>query len=148
MIDEFKKIHNNNLNTQNKSNESALSINLLNNNSQTKLKKYAVSKNKILVVDKFNKANDVNQVDIIDQTNVINQVNVINQITVTTKLWNHQEKVRSQIITAINKFNQRGFGDASDVGSGKTLTALSIPSHRANSVYSKLILNYIFFHFI
>lgn len=49
-----------------------------------------------------------------------------NKIKIKTKLWTHQEKVREQIIFGIDKFNQRGFGDASEVGSGKTLTALSI----------------------
>lgn len=49
-----------------------------------------------------------------------------NKIKIKTKLWTHQEKVREQVISGITKFNQRGFGDASEVGSGKTLTALSI----------------------
>ncbi len=45
---------------------------------------------------------------------------------IKTKLWEHQIKVRDMITGNIIRFNQKGFGDASEVGSGKTLTALSI----------------------
>ncbi len=44
---------------------------------------------------------------------------------VKTRLWEHQVKVRDMISNGIIKYNQRGFGDASEVGSGKTLTAIS-----------------------
>lgn len=96
MINELKKIHIDN-------------ELIKTNNSQTIFpKKNQTEKNNIIVV------------------NDIDNINTNNQFIVKTKLWNHQEKVCSEIITGINKFNQRGFGDASDVGSGKTLTALSI----------------------
>ena len=45
---------------------------------------------------------------------------------INTKLWSHQENIKNRIINGINKYNQKGFGDASSVGSGKTLTALSV----------------------
>ena len=45
---------------------------------------------------------------------------------ITTKLWDHQKKSVSKIIDGLAIDKRRGFGDASDVGSGKTLTALSI----------------------
>lgn len=47
--------------------------------------------------------------------------------TVTTKLWNHQRQTTNKIIDGI-KLGRRGFGDASCVGSGKTLTAISVMS--------------------
>lgn len=45
-------------------------------------------------------------------------------LTLKTKLWNHQEKSINKIMYDIKNFNKKGFGDASDVGSGKTLTAI------------------------
>ncbi len=55
-----------------------------------------------------------------DNSNVNSQIKMIK-----TQLWEHQIKVRDMVINNVLKFNQRGFGDASEVGSGKTLTALS-----------------------
>lgn len=52
-------------------------------------------------------------------------LNTNNKQIIKTNLWNHQIKVRDMIYNGIIKYNQRGFGDASEVGSGKTLTALS-----------------------
>ncbi len=64
---------------------------------------------------------------------------------IKTKLWSHQIKVRDMIVNSIVKFNQRGFGDASEVGSGKTLTALScielINRFSPNSNYLILVPN-------
>ena len=48
-------------------------------------------------------------------------------IKIITKLWDHQKKTVDEIIYKISK-GRRGFGDASNVGMGKTLTALSIMS--------------------
>ena len=50
-----------------------------------------------------------------------NQLNFIK-----TKLWKHQEDIRDMIISGINLWGQKGWGDASNVGSGKTLTGLSV----------------------
>lgn len=52
-------------------------------------------------------------------------------IKLNTKLWNHQEQTVHFIIQNI-KDGKRGFGDASNVGAGKTLTALVT----AFSIYS------------
>lgn len=68
----------------------------------------------------------INDLKTVLKNNTDNKIIKTNQIKIKTKLWGHQEKVRNQIITCINNFNQRGFGDASEVGSGKTLTALSV----------------------
>ena len=46
--------------------------------------------------------------------------------TIRSKLWDHQSKTASKIINGMTIENRKGFGDASDVGSGKTLTSLSI----------------------
>jgi hypothetical protein len=45
---------------------------------------------------------------------------------ITTNLWYHQKQTRDRIIDGIFLFNKKGFGDASNVGSGKTLTILSV----------------------
>eukprot|EP00924_Labyrinthula_sp_SR-Ha-C_P008017 snap_masked-scaffold_11-processed-gene-0.8-mRNA-1 protein AED:0.46 eAED:0.46 QI:0/0/0/0.5/1/1/2/0/1260 len=44
---------------------------------------------------------------------------------ITTKLWKHQEEGRARLVLGV-KAGRRGFADASTVGSGKTLTALSV----------------------
>lgn len=46
--------------------------------------------------------------------------------SIKTKLWNHQSKTIDKIVYGMTVENRKGFGDASDVGSGKTLTALGI----------------------
>lgn len=43
---------------------------------------------------------------------------------IKTKLWEHQSKSIDKIIYGITVERRKGFGDASDVGAGKTLTAL------------------------
>ena len=48
-------------------------------------------------------------------------------IKIKTKLWEHQRNTVTKIIDGI-KFGRKGFGDASCVGAGKTLTALSVMS--------------------
>ncbi|BCS82730.1 helicase [Cotonvirus japonicus] len=44
---------------------------------------------------------------------------------IITKLWDHQQETVNTILTGF-KSGRHGFGDASDVGSGKTLTSISI----------------------
>ncbi|AVG46627.1 putative helicase [Acanthamoeba polyphaga mimivirus] len=51
---------------------------------------------------------------------------------IKTKLWDHQLETVNTIIAGF-KSGQHGFGDASDVGSGKTLTALQIAVHLIKS---------------
>lgn len=50
---------------------------------------------------------------------------------ITTPLWQHQASSVERITEELLKNGRRGFGDASDVGSGKTLTSLAILSHLA-----------------
>lgn len=46
-----------------------------------------------------------------------------------TKLWDHQKSSSLMMSQGILDLGQRGFGDASNVGSGKTLTALQTVCH-------------------
>lgn len=46
--------------------------------------------------------------------------------SITTDLWDHQVESSNKILAGFNRRNQHGFGDASDVGAGKTLTSLHI----------------------
>lgn len=48
--------------------------------------------------------------------------------TIKTSLWDHQKESVNKILAGYAT-GKRGFGDASDVGSGKTLTALTIASN-------------------
>lgn len=60
---------------------------------------------------------------------------------IKTKLWDHQEMSVTKILTGFSG-GKRGFGDASDVGSGKTLTALSIAVHliqQENEIHSGIL---------
>lgn len=78
--------------------------------------------------------------------NTINKImishNTINKnpMKIKTKLWIHQERTKQFVIDGIQKYNQRGFGDASSVGSGKTLTALSILETLDYNLHNYLIL--------
>ena len=47
-------------------------------------------------------------------------------VKITTKLWDHQQKTVDKILNDVLFLNRRGFGDASNVGAGKTLTALAV----------------------
>lgn len=58
---------------------------------------------------------------------VIKNIN-LNKTKIITKLWDHQLRTSERIIQSITKLGRYGFGDASNVGAGKTLTALSIMS--------------------
>lgn len=66
-----------------------------------------------------------------------------NNVIVKTKLWEHQEKSVNKIFNGmINSILKKGFGDASCMGAGKTLTALSIISKLYNYNIQKKITNY------
>ena len=54
------------------------------------------------------------------------------KIIVKTKLWEHQQKTVDRIFKEITLFGKTGFGDASNVGAGKTLTALSLMANLYN----------------
>ncbi len=63
-----------------------------------------------------------------DLKDIINDNEIINnkmEPRLLTKLWSHQEETVNFVITNI-KDGKRGFGDASNVGAGKSLTALTI----------------------
>lgn len=47
-------------------------------------------------------------------------------ISIKTNLWSHQEQITQNIMNLIVNYGVNGFGDASQVGSGKTLTALNV----------------------
>lgn len=49
-------------------------------------------------------------------------------VQIITPLWEHQEKTSLRIFKGLTVDRKRGFGDASHVGSGKTLCALSLLS--------------------
>jgi hypothetical protein len=53
-------------------------------------------------------------------------------IKIITPLWEHQEKTSSKFFKGMILDKKRGFGDASYVGSGKTLTTLSLLSKLYN----------------
>lgn len=59
-------------------------------------------------------------------TNLNQSITQSKKIKIITKLWPHQENTSNKIIHDIKKYQKRGFGDASEVGAGKTLTALSL----------------------
>jgi len=59
--------------------------------------------------------------------NIVNSVNV-SVPKITSKLWDHQKTSVDKIVHGMTCENKKGFGDASDVGSGKTLTALAVAS--------------------
>lgn len=48
--------------------------------------------------------------------------------TIKTKLWDHQQDASNKVYNSITNFGRKGHCDASCVGSGKTLTALSVAS--------------------
>ena len=50
---------------------------------------------------------------------------------ITTTLWQHQASSVDRITEELLKNGRKGFGDASDVGSGKTLTSLAIMNRLA-----------------
>jgi hypothetical protein len=92
-----------------------------------------VVKNVNLFKYNINKNNPeyMNMIDIIRKLAHINNKqendnDVISYPMIKTTLWNHQQKSANFILNGFIKHHKRGFGDASNVGSGKTLTALYI----------------------
>ena len=59
-------------------------------------------------------------------TKTLEQKPEVKRIDIITKLWEHQKKTSDKILERLLIYNERGFGDASNVGAGKTLTALTI----------------------
>ena len=79
---------------------------------------------------------DINH--ILNMNNTMN--NSTNNIKIKTKLWDHQMKTVNFIVSNI-MHGKRGFGDASNVGAGKTLTALAtcIELYKNFSQYNKVL---------
>ena len=64
-------------------------------------------------------------------------------IKIKTKLWDHQKTTSEQVYNGMVEMCQKGAGDASNVGAGKTLTALAIISKltkHANSNYKGFLI--------
>jgi hypothetical protein len=67
-----------------------------------------------------------------------NKDNSVAKIEIVSKLWDHQQATVDKIIKDVFILGKRGFGDASSVGSGKTLTALAIMAELYNNKKTKL----------
>ena len=68
---------------------------------------------------------------LLSKEKIIKEIEVSNTVAkvtpqIKTHLWEHQQSTANRIFEGLVKLGKRGFGDASCVGSGKTLTALSI----------------------
>lgn len=69
--------------------------------------------------------------DKVNGNNAISQIpmrHIRPDVKIITPLWEHQEKTSLKIFKGLTIDKKRGFGDASHVGSGKTLCALSLLS--------------------
>lgn len=78
-------------------------------------------------LDKINELENKKNLVVITKEDIKKDKENINKINfIKTKLWKHQANIRDMIIRGINKWGQKGWGDASNVGSGKTLTGLSV----------------------
>jgi hypothetical protein len=78
--------------------------------------------------------------DLIEKLNILSFSENANQyqdsetknIKIITKLWEHQKSTVYKILDDIFKLGRRGFGDASTVGSGKSLSGLAIMANLYN----------------
>lgn len=82
--------------------------------------KFKLNKNTAEYSDLIEKLQSLLKSDIIYQTKKLNPAKII------TNLWDHQKRTKNKIIKDIKTLGRRGFGDASNVGAGKTLTALAV----------------------
>jgi hypothetical protein len=53
-------------------------------------------------------------------------VAITGNLVIKSKLWDHQQKTVTKMVHDFLTIGRRGLGDASDVGSGKTLTSLAV----------------------
>jgi hypothetical protein len=86
----------------------------------------------------------IEDLDIICERVYIIGSEVLSSITIQTPLWNHQKDTVDFILENV-KAGKKGFGDASNVGAGKTLSALSTicelyKYNRIKKVYSLILL--------
>lgn len=68
----------------------------------------------------------INSIKLLSFSMPTNNGNIITIPKIKTTLWNHQQKTVDYIFNNIATIGRTGFGDASNVGSGKTLSAISI----------------------
>ena len=62
----------------------------------------------------------------------INKNEKFNKVDIITSLWEHQKKTSDHITNGLLKLGRKGYGDASHVGAGKTLTALTVSVNLIN----------------
>jgi hypothetical protein len=62
----------------------------------------------------------------LSQGNIVNKNIIYPKVTIPSTLWAHQKLTADKIYDGMVKYNKKGFGDASHVGAGKTLTALAL----------------------
>lgn len=62
--------------------------------------------------------------------------------TITTKLWAHQKEASGRITNGMIQLGKKGFGDASNVGAGKTLTALAVMKNILENNIKNKVTNY------
>jgi hypothetical protein len=82
------------------------------------------------------------KIDKVVSNDKINQNIIEKNIRITTSLWEHQQFTVNKIIKDAFELGRKGFGDASNVGAGKTLTALAIMAKMYNENIKKKIYNY------
>lgn len=61
----------------------------------------------------------------------------LKSVNTTSNLWEHQSKTVTRIYDGMTRLKIRGFGDASHVGAGKTLCALTLMARLYNLNYSR-----------
>jgi len=71
-----------------------------------------------------------------DQQTTVKSVDNTTQIKIKTKLWPHQQSTVTKILQDID-LGKKGLGDASNVGAGKTLTALAVMAGLYTKLYTK-----------
>jgi hypothetical protein len=76
------------------------------------------------MVPEFN--NMINKIQTILNPKLNDKIIFVKDLSIKTKLWDHQKHASDDIIYKIKTYDKKGFGDASNVGAGKTLTALSV----------------------
>lgn len=88
--------------------------------------KFGINQNTAEYIDLLNKLYKLSFVSANINSKNISKNRNISKIKITTKLWDHQQKTVDKILKDVSFLRRRGFGDASDVGAGKTLTALAV----------------------
>lgn len=109
--------------------------------TNSKIYKYWLEKVELICNSNSNKNS---QLPISDKkiSRVVNtKINNLTNSFIKTELWEHQKRIKNMIIGGIEKYVQKGWGDASNVGSGKTLTGLAVIDGINNIIINKQINN-------